>query len=168
MGSRTRECLESSVRSHGQSILHPVRISLTREGRRMTLDIAAVLSCPGNPVDASHASPWGGGGVGIHSHRYKRDGEGGTGTRLAGEQTGQETSVAAGSHTHTSSNRVCCLFCGCCVSGCTRHAPSTATKARGTVWVIIWGTDVCLTCVCVRVLSFGGCCVSGRVTGLVP
>ena len=57
----------------------------------MTLDIAAVLSCPGNPVDALRATPaWG--GVGIHSHRYKRDGDGGT---------GQETSVTTGSHTHT-------------------------------------------------------------------
>ena len=29
----------------------------------MTLDVAAVLSCSGNPVDASRASPWGGGGL---------------------------------------------------------------------------------------------------------
>ena len=40
----------------------------------MTLDVAAVLSCPGNPVDASRAQVLGGGGVGVHTHRYKRDG----------------------------------------------------------------------------------------------
>ena len=89
----------------------------------------------------------GGGGVGIHTHRYKRDGKGGTGTRMAGEQTGQETSIAVGSHTHTSSHCVCCCFCGCCVSGCTRPALSTATKARGTIWVIMWGTELWL-CAC--------------------
>ena len=38
----------------------------------MTLDVAAVLSCPRNPVDASRASP--GGGFGVHMHWYKRDG----------------------------------------------------------------------------------------------
>ena len=47
-----------------QGIRHPDRVSLAWEGKRMTLDITAVLSCPGNPVVASHASPgWGGGGL---------------------------------------------------------------------------------------------------------
>ena len=55
----------------------------------MTLDVTAVLSCTGNPVDAFVRKSWG--GIGFHMDRYK------DGTRA----TGQETSVAAGSHTHT-------------------------------------------------------------------
>ena len=87
---------------------------------------------------------WGGGEF-ICSGTRGMDGKNRTGHGGRANNSGDHRSRLL-THTQTSLC-VCSCLCGCRVNGCTRPAPSTATKARGTIGVTVWGVVLWL-CAC--------------------